>query len=127
MKKELKMFRAWAPKIKMFGPVTTLDELFLGVPGTKEEKEIMVGNLIWIQCTGLPDQTGKIIWEGDILEQEIVNEFGSFQKFIGVMEWNKEMGAFMGRYNAPHLAPHPGPQKIPRVLGNIFEHPELLK
>lgn len=105
-------------------------------------------NYVIQQFTGFKDETGKEVYEGDIVE--FVYWVGDFalmdmteeefkknqkeigQKILGQLAWNETMGAFYiisGNPEASHsmfpatYAGHVGA----KVLGNIFENPELLK
>ena len=74
----------------------------------------------FMQCTGLKDKNGRLIFEGDIVSQsdsvyEIMFEQGDFQT-----GWKKKAGKnltdlgreFMGKFE---------------IIGNIYENPELLE
>lgn len=122
----VRKFKAYNKLNNTFSPECTLNELFANEFGSLDDRRKAVPDLVWLECTHLADESGRVLWEGDILEQEIRNEWGSIQIFVGVMEWNPETGGFMGRYNAPHCRPY-GPQKPPRYLGNIFQNKDLLK
>jgi hypothetical protein len=70
---------------------------------------------ILMQFTGLKDKNGKEIYEGDILGDGIVVEVQFHDgKFVGVQSNKKySLGDCCGNYG--------------RILGNIYENPELLK
>ena len=86
-------------------------------------------NLIPMQCTGLKDKSGVLIYEGDIFENEIsggycqiydIPEQGGFitapiDKFDHVPLFGSKLYAVL-RDNPDHL-----------IIGNIHENPELRK
>lgn len=80
-------------------------------------------NSIRMQCTGLKDKNGKLIYEGDILD---------YDHGIGEVVWNFYAFNIMGYYcsyeNYPTLAFNecPNPQIPYEIIGNIYENPELL-
>ena len=81
-----------------------------------------------MQCTGLRDCEGKLIYEGDIVCIEDAKE-----KLIAVIAWNSlrmqwmcnefEKGEACGGYGFGSYN-HQG--FIIKVVGNIYENPELL-
>ena len=68
----------------------------------------------WQQYTGLKDKNGKEIYEGDILGQE-----GGW-----IIEVKYINGGF--RLNTNHISDY-SISKWYKVIGNIYENPELLK
>ncbi len=124
----MKKYKAWSPVTKTFSPEITIMNLFLGELGDPKTLQNMSQYITWIECTGLLDVTGKVIWEGDILEQEIINEFGSIGSYVGVMKWMPQFAAFMGEYpGMTGIMPSQGAQKLPRIIGNIYQNPEKWK
>lgn len=88
--------------------------------------------VVLMQCTGLEDKNGKLIYEGDILFEEWMNDVYPNGKFW-VVKWNNKHAEFYidlinpstkGYFaNQWHLARHDLDYE---VIGNIYENPELL-
>jgi uncharacterized phage protein (TIGR01671 family) len=77
-----------------------------------------------MQFTGLYDKNGKEIYEGDIVEDEYGN------KFVVIWErfcWNLSDFWWSEKSSAPDLAFYHEFQTRIRVVGNIYENPELLQ
>jgi len=97
---------------------------------------------IWIvmQSTGLTDKNDKEIFEGDIIRQTIdpsawnAKHFSitKSQKRHGTIRWDNENAILCVQFE-PSLAMHPCYECLrlcdsdAEVIGNIYEHPELVK
>ena len=75
-----------------------------------------------MQCTGLKDINGDLIWEGDVLK----NMDGDISKIL----FSEEQAEFV-RINNGHYELRFSQYKIESIslekIGNIYENPELLK
>ena len=63
------------------------------------------------QCTGLKDQTGKLIYEGDICKDSIGNEF--------VVTWDAENARFLGFTLPAKRLIYVGREPKAKIIGNI--------
>ena len=86
---------------------------------------------VLMQCTGLEDIAGKLIYEGDILFEDCKNEVYPNGKYW-IVKWHDKHTQFYIEMINPskyefypqwHLARHDLDYKI---IGNIYENPELL-
>ena len=76
-----------------------------------------------IQCTGIADKNGKLIYEGDILLSLAT------KSHIGVVCWDKEKAYFKinGKGIAYNALQTFCSKNAFEVIGNIYENPELLE
>ena len=75
-----------------------------------------------MQCTGLKDKNGKLIYEGDIVKIFHVSGTMQGKLFTDVVEWNQLRCRFdTERYGVFDE------DDIYEVIGNIYENPELLE
>ena len=79
--------------------------------------------VIFMQCTGLKDKNGKLIYEKDIIKCSHGCEFA-----IGVIEWDsKELQFALKIEDAFYSIRQETKFDIIEILGNIYENPELLE
>jgi uncharacterized phage protein (TIGR01671 family) len=71
-----------------------------------------------MQYTGLLDNQGVEIYEGDICQKEIGN--------IGVVKWDEEQCLFDFEHKHTMTLAKSQISKL-KVIGNIYENPELLE
>lgn len=124
-------FRAWDKKVKKMYGVTCIDfacwDLYLDSPGRKygNAKKIAIENLM--QFTGLFDKNGKEIYEGDIVNYSGYGFTETFQMFIGEVYWSNHRTSFSIKNGDIHLNPiYPIEEDKVKIVGNIYENPELL-
>ena len=80
-------------------------------------------DIVLMQCTGLKDKNGKLIYEGDIIKCSYDSEFA-----IGVIEWDSEELQFALKIeDAFYSIRQKTKFDIIEILGNIYENPELLE
>lgn len=83
-------------------------------------------NMVLMQYTNLNDETGKEIYCGDVLEIPVMTSVG-LVAYKGVMDFNVELAQFGVSFETElNLPPHIVEKRKPRLLGNIYEHPDLL-
>jgi len=87
--------------------------------GKNWDKKLSDCNFILMQCTGLKDKNGKLIYEGDILKQpQLPHKV--------VCEWYKDgywLNGFMNGAKRELRNIH----NWYEVIGNIYENPELIE
>lgn len=114
-------FRAWHLHENKMYDVYNLDLLF-GRCWSKERRECLLGcDIELMQYTGLKDKNGKEIFEGDIVEVEAQCIGG--RDFKGVVKFY-DCSFFIDNGEDVILLFDEVDPRI--VLGNIYEHPELL-
>lgn len=81
-----------------------------------------------LQCTGLRDKTGKLIFEGDIVHKS-GSKFND-EKILSEIEWCETSAHFVYSDYIGIGGSHEfrtGTAGKMEVLGNIYENPELIK
>ena len=97
-----------------------------------DEWEKNIDNTILMQCTGLKDKNGKLIYEGDIIKivYELVPPHQSIQKLY----WSEKRAGFCFKQILCESSSHPFVEEFSlqnltskvEVIGNIYENKELL-
>jgi len=117
-------FRAWDKKdaFMLFSEGWTLVEL------TANYAEWRDKDLEWLESTGLTDSKGTLIFEGDVLQSKSNSTFNGNNILV---EWQERFACieFKDAKDEHPEAWYPnnridGPKVT--VIGNRFEHPELL-
>jgi len=120
-------FRAWDKKFKkMIIP----DAVWKSGDISYDTRFYSKDDIILIQCTGLKDKNGEEIYEGDIVERYGVLyqvKFGQFVDVKGYCQcgfylYDFEEDIILGNLGYSFIEDNPL-----KVIGNIFENPELLK
>lgn len=122
-----RVFCAWDTVKKEMYPPQQCEELGITVSPTgfvRFAKEPM--NLIIRWFTGHIDTNERMIFEGDILEADITNEFGSMERAFMIAVWDTTYGGFIMKLKQSLTG-----KKVPvtnvRHVGNEMENPELIK
>lgn len=119
-------FRAWdKARGKMYSSEDNVFEYRSEYGELKFELEIEEGqydieneDLIVMQCTGLKDKTGKLIYEGDIVRgPNLVNKGNLKNRVVETLTWTG-----IQPFCDSSFSHYSGVE----IIGNIYENPELL-
>lgn len=118
----------WDNTDKEFGEVINIDfdngfvdyKTKNGITST----QLKCGELI--QCTGLKDKNGKLIYEGDVVTYEWLTPLGKVWRNDGkyIVEWSD---GFCLLSNIARYDVERGTKRNVEIVGNIYENPELLE
>lgn len=81
--------------------------------------DVEKGKLIPMQCTGLKDKNGKLIYEEDIVKVSGYGVEGIFKMF-----WDDTTARFCTSIYESDCFEHS--QSVMEIIGNVFENKELL-
>ncbi len=118
-------FRAWDKRTKKVLTKNAIigmkGEVYLNVDGNLFEYKDDRDRIVLMQFTGLKDKNGKEIFEGDIVE--FINSISKGKRIVSIdfrngQYWLIEMGGALTLLN---------PAQELKVIGNIYENPELLE
>lgn len=119
-------FRVWkSQEHRMVYNVCYLNPLLLDEEKSEEGKYNKL-----LQCTGIKDENGNLIYEGDIVKTW---KFSTGEISNKVVIWNKDRCGFrLYTIDQYKRNIHNSPQSMLNVttiklLGNIYENPELLE
>ena len=102
-------FRAWNNN-QLWEPFSLLEPM--------EGWDHWPSDTILMQCTGLKDSEGTLIWESDIVEYEAK---GNIYRLCVVFDESACFNLDGGIYNLFEV------NEESKVIGNIYENPELLR
>jgi uncharacterized phage protein (TIGR01671 family) len=116
-------FRVWNGRINNWANIYICDNYVAGFDANKPTGET---KLTVMQCTGLKDKNGKLIYEGDIVKHNsgYTDSIDTFCKVVWRdfgWELLREESGYVWRRGMQYASVEM------EVVGNIYEHPELLK
>ena len=123
-------FRAWATGSKKMYDNVYFDGLEVGIWDDDNDGEYtLIGDMrensllqycILLQCTGLNDKNGKLIYEGDIIHGEYGMAWEVFHENSMYYAGGHSGDTYITKILEPALS------MVSSVIGNIYENPELL-
>ena len=116
-------FKVWNTKSNEWCGTIGLNETI-----SHNELEYDTDDLVFVQYTGLTDSKDKEICDGDILKID----YDTFGNVIGQVLYETDQGAYIFQYkrngpNQHHTNLNCDVAFESVIVGNIFEHSELLK
>ena len=131
------MFRAWHKERKQMYGVTLLHwhngkikDVLCAVEKSASDYDFPADEIELMQCTGLKDKTGRLIYEGDIVK---INEFHDaythgLSPYVHFIKYDNGCCSFMGfRKIGSEYAEYLDYTTDIKIIGNIFDNPELLE
>lgn len=124
-------FRAW-DKVKK----AWILDFMITADGRVLEREVLVGgkkrvkinlNAILCQSTGLLDKRKNLIFDRDIGEFEVRNEFGSWEKIYAAMRWYPSKGSFSFEISRPYRIENINELAGINIVSNELESPNFIK
>jgi uncharacterized phage protein (TIGR01671 family) len=110
-------------EVHCFTAEEVFENTFDGV-GTSHTNPANMNDCVLMQCSGLKDKNGRLIYEGDIIA--VAN--GSINGNVCISKWEVVWIENEGRYSVPFwVADKPNFSHYVKVLGNVHENPELLE
>ena len=133
MSREIK-FRAWLKEEKKIVNVETIDFTDKSIQYL-EKSEIINAYLLrrlsfddieLMQHTGLNDKNGKEIYEGDIVK---ILKLEGYGEYCDQVEYTGRIECYISEFRIQQLNLRLSDESIVEieVIGNIYEHPELLE
>jgi hypothetical protein len=85
-------------------------------------------NMVVMYDTGMRTPEGRAIWDGDIVDVDIPNEWGSLTRARGYMQWDSFNGRWLVRLlRSPLGQMLDAPVLATGVVGDIYQNPKLLE
>lgn len=119
-------FRAWNEEKKTMSPGATLEGLLVLAAGSGKIQKVT-----WLEWTGLHDKKGFDIYEGDIVTWSDGEYDSPSNPRIAEVRFDPELSFYAFNVNGGHKFGfsnfiYTDTEKHLEVIGNRFEHPELL-
>lgn len=114
-------FRAWDKKDKIMWSVK---QILCSRMMTEEFFNPENENFIRMQCTGLRDKNGKLIYEGDILSLYGFNKKQNEEMERSVVKWDYQEASYYFGSVTSYNEDNSSFSNI-EIIGNIYENPEL--
>lgn len=115
-------FRAWDKIEKSMSDVFSINEL----AENTYPMEYSLMNYDIMQFTGLLDKPGKEIYEGDIVTGNLFFNGGTLPT-MGQIKWDDGFAAFCLLNLGGNTLLHNHDRTSFKIIGNIYENPELLE
>lgn len=124
-------FKAFIPNLKWFVPVTEINFPYQFVEvdlsdGNGDTSHYSWSEVILSQYIGLKDQDEQEIYAGNVVTIEVETTEGFYRTDTFVVQWVEEAAQFgLERRGIVHLELN---AYLPysKIIGNVYEHPELI-